>query len=506
MMKYIARLLTTAGLLLPLAAPMAAADNLILIQTNDTHSQIDPNDKNLGGIQRRKAVIDSIRAIHPDALLIDSGDAVQGSLFFTIYGGEVEMKMMNELGYDIAILGNHDFDNGVESLAKNLALSDARWITTNYDLSGTPLAPYFSPYTISEIDGKKIAFIGINLNPKGMIAEGNYDGVKYLDGIKAANATAWHLKHNEKVDLVVAVTHIGYDEVADLNDQELAEESEDIDIILGGHSHTVLRPGSGKEWVKNDQDREVLVTQNGKSGIFVTEVTVDLDSIGSKPPVYRQIAVDSRLDNTRSERIDSILAPYRAGVEEMMGRKIGESAVELDADKAPLLNFITDFALDRAGKLTSDVDLAIMNKGGLRRDLPKGTITQGEIIMMQPFDNRLVVLELKGEDLLDALDVMGRRGGDGLSRGMDVTFDPATGKTLSARLNGKPIDPDKTYRVATIDYLANGGDYMEPLTKGHRIARSNAVVYNDLIDYIKTSFKKKKINPEKTVRMYPSGK
>lgn len=505
-MKHIARLLATAGLLLPLAAPQAAADNLVLLQTNDTHSQIDPNDKNLGGIQRRKAVVDSIRAIHPDALLIDSGDAVQGSLFFTIYGGEVEMKMMNELGYDIAILGNHDFDNGVESLAKNLALSDARWITTNYDLSDTPLAPYFSPYTIREIDGKKIAFIGINLNPKGMIAEGNYDGVRYLDGLKAANATAWHLKHNEKVDLVVAVTHIGYDEVAGLNDQELAEESEDIDIILGGHSHTVLRPGSGKEWVENDQDREVLVTQNGKSGIFVTEVTVDLDSIGSKPPVYRQIAVDSRLDNTRSERIDSILAPYRAGVEEMMGRKIGESAVELDADKAPLLNFITDFALDRAGKLTSDVDLAIMNKGGLRRDLPKGTITQGEIIMMQPFDNRLVVLELKGEDLLDALDIMGRRGGDGLSRGMDVTFDPATGKTLSARLNGKPIDPDKTYRVATIDYLANGGDYMEPLTKGHRIARSNAVVYNDLIDYIKTSFKKKKINPEKTVRMYPSGK
>lgn len=505
-MRLINKILPATLLLGALTAATATdARELVLLQTNDTHSQIDPNDKNLGGIQRRMAVIDSIRAVHPDALLIDSGDAVQGTLFFTIYGGEVEMKMMNELGYDIAILGNHDFDNGVSALAKNLAQSNARWITTNYDLSGSEIEKYFAPYEIREIDGKKIAFIGINLDPKGMIAEGNYDGVRYLDGIKAANATAWHLKHNEKADLVVAVTHIGYDEVADLNDQELAEESEDIDIILGGHSHTVLRPGSGKEWVKNELGHEVLVTQNGKSGIFVTEVTVDLDSIGSKLPSYRQIPVDSRLDAYRSARIDSILAPYRVGVEEMMGRRIGESAMELDAEKAPLLNFLSDFALDRARQLTPTVDLAVMNKGGIRRDLPKGPITQGEIIMMQPFDNRIVVIEVKGEDLLEALDIMGRRGGDGLSRGMNVTFDPTTGKTVSASLDGKAIDPDKTYRVATIDYLANGGDYMEPLTNGHEIARSKNVVYNDLIDYIRTNFKKKKINPDKTIRMRPAG-
>ena len=310
-MRLKTNLLTSLAAVAILGCADAAARELVLIQTNDTHSQIDPNDKGFGGIARRMAVVDSIRAVHPDALLIDSGDAVQGTLFFTIYGGEVEMKMMNELGYDIAILGNHDFDNGVKPLVKNLAASNSEWITTNYDLTGSELASFFKPYTIKEIDGKKIAFIGINLDPKGMIAEGNYDGVKYLDGLKAANSTAWHLKHNEKVDMVVAVTHIGYDEVSNLNDQELAEESEDIDIILGGHSHSVLRPGSGKEWVKNENGRPVLVTQNGKSGIFVTEVTVDLDSLGSKLPSYRQIAVDSRLDSFPSQRLDSILAPYR---------------------------------------------------------------------------------------------------------------------------------------------------------------------------------------------------
>lgn len=484
------------------AGVTADAGKLILLQTNDTHSQIDPTDKNLGGIQRRKAVVDSVRAEHPDVLLMDSGDAVQGTLFFTIYGGEAETRMMNALGYDYAIVGNHDFDNGVQPLADNLKHSDVNWISTNYDLGGSALAPYFKPYAIREFGDKKVGIIGLNLNPKGMISEGNYDGVVYLDAMKAANATAWHLKHNEKVDLVVAMTHLGYDDVAP-SDRDIAAASEDIDVILGGHSHTVIRPGSGMEWVRNMKGDSVLVTQNGKSGMLVTEVEIDLDSIGSKLPVYRQIAVDSRLDSSINHSLDSILAPYRKGVDEMMGRKIGRSAMELDSEGAPLLNFISDFILKRGRELIGgDVDLSITNKGSLRRGLPKGDITQGEVITMQPFDNRIVVLDIKGADLAEAFDVMARRGGDGVSDGVDVAFDSATGKCTSVMIGGKPLDPGKVYRIATIDYLANGGDYMEPLTRGRRVARSEKIVYNDLIDYIRDDLKGKKINPSTKVRMH----
>ena len=175
-------------------APLAWAEDLVIIHTNDTHSQLDPTDKGLGGIQRRKVLIDSIKAEHPNVLVADAGDAVQGTLFFTLYGGRAEMEAMNALGYDIAILGNHDFDNGVDSLARNIGLSDARWISTNYDFSQrADLDSLFSPYEIYDIGGKKIAFIGLNLDPKGMIAEGNYDGVRYLDVVKAANSTAWFL-------------------------------------------------------------------------------------------------------------------------------------------------------------------------------------------------------------------------------------------------------------------------------------------------------------------------
>lgn len=484
MKKILTKILTT-GALVAVAMPFAGAEKLVIVHSNDTHSQIDPTDKGLGGVERRKVLVDSIRAEHDNVLLIDAGDAVQGTLFFTIYGGEVEMKMMNELGYDYAILGNHDFDNGVDALANNLKLSHTQWITTNYDVAGSPLEPFFKPYVIREFGGRRIGIIGLNLVPEGMIAEGNYDGVKYIDAVKAANATAWHLKHNEKVDAVIAVTHLGYDEVAP-SDRQVAAASEDIDVILGGHSHTIIKPGSGDEWVTNAAGRPVLIAQNGKSGPVITEVTIDLDSVGTKLPEYKQITVDSRLDQRLDYRLDSILAPYRSGVDEIMHKKIGRSKVELSNEEVPLLNYLSDFCLEEARRLSGiDVDMALMNKGGIRRSLPKGDITEGQIIMMQPFDNRIVVEEISGADLAEAFDVMASRGGDGVSRGVEAVYDPATKRCVSVTLDGKPLDPDRIYKVATIDYLANGGDYMKPLTRGKQVYRSDRVVYKDLIDYIK---------------------
>ena len=189
----------------------ASAADLVILHTNDTHSQIDPTDKGFGGVQRRKVFVDSVRAACPNVLLVDAGDAVQGTLFFTLYGGEVEMKVMNGLGYDLQILGNHDFDNGVDSMAHNVALSDAQWISTNYKFADPKVQRLFAPYKIYEMDGRKIAFIGLNVEPKGLIAEGNYDGVGYLDPVDAADATGWWLKNRLGADYVVALTHLGYD-------------------------------------------------------------------------------------------------------------------------------------------------------------------------------------------------------------------------------------------------------------------------------------------------------
>ena len=184
-----------------------------------------------------------------------------------------------------------------------------------------------------------------------------------------------------------------------------------------------------------------------------------------------------------------------------MGVKIGRTAKALDNTEPALLNFVSDFCRDRGAQLLGKpVDLALMNKGSLRRSLPKGTITQGEIISMQPFANRVLVLEIKGKDLLEAFDVMASRGGDGVSSEVSATFDPTTRRCSSVLLNGKAVNPEATYNVATIDYLANGGDYMAPLTRGKVVATSDAIVYNDLINYIK-SLRNKPINPSPVPRM-----
>ncbi|MDE5968364.1 MAG: metallophosphoesterase, partial [Muribaculaceae bacterium] len=136
----------------------AKADRLVILHTNDTHSQIDPMDNGLGGVLRRKVLIDSVRAAEPNVMLIDAGDAVQGTLFFNLYKGEVEHRVMNHLGYDLAILGNHDFDNGVDLLADNLTHDSITWITTNYDLAASPLAPRFVPKAQKQFGDRPIAF------------------------------------------------------------------------------------------------------------------------------------------------------------------------------------------------------------------------------------------------------------------------------------------------------------------------------------------------------------
>lgn len=480
------------------------ARELVILHTNDTHSQIDPTDKGYGGIQRRKVFVDSVRAVQPDVLLVDAGDAVQGTLFFTLYGGEVEMKAMNALGYDLAVLGNHDFDNGVEAMVRNVAMSDACWLSTNYKFENPEVARLFRPFRIFEYGDKKVGFIGLNLDPDGMIATGNADGIVYLDAVEAANAAAWWLKNQEGADVVVAVSHLGYENVPSPSDMDIIRNTRNIDVVLGGHSHSLISPGSGREWITNLDGDSVLVTQNSKSGEYISEITIDFDSVGAKLPAFRQVRLDAGYDRMEDQGLADLIAPYRKGVDDLMGKVIGKSARELPNDRPGLLNFICDFAEARGSELIgAQVDVALMNVGSLRRGLPKGDITQGMIITMQPFSNKVLVMELSGKDLVEAMNVYASRGGDGVSGRAKVTFDPATGKVVTMTIDGRPVESERIYYVATIDYLAGGGDYMVPLKRGKVVASSDAVVYDDLIDYIKRNYAKKKINPSDELRFAP---
>lgn len=481
----------------------AMAEKVVILHTNDTHSQIDPMADGTGGVARRKVLIDSVRAVEPNVILIDAGDAVQGSLFFTFFKGEVEQKLMNLQGYDIQILGNHEFDNGLDALKTQLDNAEAELLSTNYNFDGTPLEGMFRPYSIRKVGDKRIGFVAININPKGLIHDAAYAGMEYLDAIEAANALAWYLRHVEKVDKVIAVTHIGYDNINGESDVRLASESRNIDIIIGGHSHTFIDPATEMAHVKNADGKDVLVLQTKSRGAYVGELTLDLDADTASA---RLIPVDKRLDSRADPAVAALLAPYRHAVDSLTSVKVGKAAMDFPQDSQRLLNLLSDYVMTRGAELAgSPVDLAIMNKGGIRNSLAKGNVTKGQIMNMLPFNNSIVVMDIKGSDLLENLEIMARQGGNGLSEGMAVSYDPATGKVKNAMLRGKPIDPESTYRLATISYLAAGGDYMVPLTRGKIVAESQTVIYNDIIDSLEHgSMRGKPLKASDAPRMTPA--
>ncbi|MCM1519816.1 MAG: bifunctional metallophosphatase/5'-nucleotidase [Lachnoclostridium sp.] len=488
-------------------APSASdsdADHLVILHTNDTHSQIDPDRHNLGGIARRKVLVDSVRAERQNVLLVDAGDAVQGSLYYTIFGGEVERKLMNEMGYDIRILGNHEFDKGLDVLAREWKQIDGTRLSTNYDFEDTPLDGLFVPSVIKEYNGHKIGFIGVNLDPKGIIVEDNYGEMEYEDAIEEANKEAARLK-KEGAEMVIAISHIGYDNEHDYDDLTLARRSHDIDVIIGGHSHTLVTPTDNPDapkWiVPNADGKNVTIVQTGSTGTYLGEIDIDLKS---RDVSARVIPVTDRLDSRIDTTFTALITPYREKVDSIRSIKIGTNPAEMERKSPELLNFMSDFVMMRGRELSPSgkVDLAIMNKGGLRNSLPAGDITAGAVIDIAPFDNSIVVMEIKGEDLIDNFKVMAAQEGQGVSSNVKALYDPSTHELNSVTIDGKPIDPDRRYILATIDYLADGNDYMEPLKEGKILARSNEVLYQILINKISNGSLDKLLNsPDHTRRM-----
>jgi len=477
-------------------------NRLVILHTNDTHSIIDPYYENgLGGVVRRKALIDSVRSAESNVLLIDAGDVLQGSLYFTLFGGEVEQKAMNALGYDIQILGNHEFDNGMDALKKYLSGINAELLTTNYNLSATALKDLFKPYTIKEINNKRIGFLAINIEPRGLIDSVKCIGVEYLDAEKAANAIAWYLKNIEKCDYVVAISHIGYDGA--ISDVSLAERTENIDVIIGGHSHTLVNPADKnglQSRFANLAGDTVIVAQTGKYGANLGEIVINLDNGHISSSI---ISVNNRLDNRADSSLVSMIKPYRQPVDSIFSIKLGTATAAFDKRPA-LMNWMADFVKDEAKNLTKKtIDLALVNVGGIRSTFPKGNITKGMIMQAFPFDNNIVVLKISGKNLAATFDSIAASGGNGVSRGVDAKIDKTSGKCSEVTINGKTIDPNKIYYVATINYLAGGNDGMEPLRYGEVIASSKNYLYNDMINAFEHGrLKGKKQTPDLTDRMH----
>ena len=484
--------------------PAMHADHLMIIADNDTHSQIDPASDGMGGVARRRAIYDRLRANNPNTVLIHAGDAVQGTLFFSLYRGEVEYALMDTLGYDAIILGNHEFDNSMDELAAHYKEVDAVKMSANYDFSATPLDGLFQPYWIKAVGDKRVAFFGINVNPAGLIADSNCEGLRYLDAPAVADATAKYLKEVQKVDYAVMVSHIGYSsyEPSEPNDTLIVGHSHYIDMVISSHSHTTIKPGSGMDRYHNADGKLIPIGQNGKSGKIVATYDLDLET---GRIVYNHINVDAAWDEDASHytAMDTWLDHYRHGVDSIMNNPVGTSARFMKNSSAAAQNWVSDAAMDIIKELSGikNIDCAIMNKGGIRTDMPEGTVTEGLLGSMFPFDNRFVVLEMPGTELIESIKLMCARGGDAVSKELKATYNDK-GELVKATLKGKKINPAKTYIVATIDYLANGGDYMTPMTRCKRLFVDTQKYGNHILTYVKNlEAAGKKIDAKDEVRI-----
>ena len=292
MKKYRIRLIIVA-LLLMLSLGMQAKKHkqLLILHTNDTHSCIMPLSETRadtlvagrGGFLRRIAMLKEERQKNPDLLYFDSGDFCQGSPYYTLFKGDVEIGLMNQMGIDASTIGNHEFDFGLDNMARLFRMANFPIVCSNYDFTGTVLEGLVKPYTIIMRNGVKIGVFALDPEMEGLVSAQNYGGVKYLDPATCANKMVELLKKQKKCDLVICISHLGWDDTpqeeraragrAECDNSAIAK-TRGIDLVLGGHSHTYFQE---LRYITDLDGRQVPVDQNGKHAVYVGRITVDLE-------------------------------------------------------------------------------------------------------------------------------------------------------------------------------------------------------------------------------------
>lgn len=296
--------LAAAALNLNTFDAIAAGDvvKLTILHTNDVHSRIEPfpmdgsKYQGLGGTARRSALIKSIRAKENNVLLFDAGDIFQGTPYFNKYGGELEIKLMSEMNYDAATMGNHDFDNGLAGFYKQLPHANFPILCSNYDFSNTLLNKSTLPYQVFKKQGIKIGVFGIGIKLAGLVGEVNYGDTVFLDPVKTANQTASLLKNDLKCDLVICLSHLGYKYESDrVSDQVLAKNTRNIDLIIGGHTHTFM---DQPEDILNLDGKITTINQVGFAGINLGRLDYYFER-------YKGKRIKTAAPYTISDRLDS---------------------------------------------------------------------------------------------------------------------------------------------------------------------------------------------------------
>lgn len=276
--KNVFKHIAFAVALLTMMACSPQSNTITILHTNDTHSQVEPipagkRDGNHAGYARRMGMITQERELDPNLILVDAGDFSQGTPYFNLFHGRVEVEAMNQMGYDAITLGNHEFDNGIDTLAAVLQNAHFAVVNANYDVTGTALEGIVKPYVILRRAGMKIGILGLGVDPKGLVSIKNFEPIKYLDPIPVAQEIAEKLKLQHHCDLIICLSHLGtYENAYKPSDTQLAKSTRYIDVIIGGHTHKTVT----NHYVQNMDGDSVLLAQMGKSGAKMGKITLKM--------------------------------------------------------------------------------------------------------------------------------------------------------------------------------------------------------------------------------------
>ena len=266
-------------------SPQKKLKHITILHTNDVHSHIEAfagdhaQFPGKGGAAKRYTLIKEIRKENPNTLLLDAGDIFQGTPFFNFYGGELEFKLMSKMGYDAATIGNHDFDNGIDGLYAQLPHAQFSFLSANYDFSNTIMDGQVKPYQVFVKDGIRIGVFGLGIELEGLVGKDLYKETKYLDPVEISREMVRQLKENENCQLVICLSHLGYRYRNEkISDMKLAGLTKDIDLIIGGHTHTFLPKPTVAQ---NSEGKNVLINQVGWAGVNLGRIDFYLDASGN---------------------------------------------------------------------------------------------------------------------------------------------------------------------------------------------------------------------------------
>ena len=475
----------------------ALAQSVTIFTTNDLHGRLKPFDygelKDVGGAARRTTVFKSV----PNALILDAGDYAQGTLYFKLLKENLNLKVMESQGYDAITLGNHEFDKGLAYLMRSAVFSKVPLLLSNVKFQDKELNKIINKYVIEEVNGVKIGIIGVIDSSLKATSSTNPDLYEVYDEIKTLKKIV--RKVDRKTDLVIVLSHCGADK-----DRIIAREVNGIDLIIGGHTHTTLRKPIQ---INKSNGERVLISQNGEFGRLVGKWDIVVENDRIKRYKFRHIPITSKIPEDATTK--GIIAKYDKMLDDYAKTVAGYSVTPIDARRKSVRTRLTT-----AGALLHDaikyhypeVEVSMNTSGGYRfGDYLPQVITNQVVEELFPFDSYVVLVKIKGSDIKEILETSSRflpkssssfLQTSGLSYTVHFNRQPkclnskydkiiqSGAKVSNVKVNGKPLDMEKYYLVATDNFMYYGGDGYIEFRKYKDVKHTHFFLDDILIKYL----------------------